>query len=604
MLDGKEYCLLGMTKTPTIQCLCILILRCSFLVMGTAQFADVSANQVDYLPHPSTDSRGFIDVWHLREEIVFLENHRVLEDTSDSCYSGSEDEADTDNSESPTPAKLLKSQREREQAEKYLEECLRKANLPFKKYQAMLIKFNLAWLPVIQKALAKGDAVAEVILLDCDTTNVIDRTGIESTCSEPSKAQHACARLAQIGFNPVLYHQFDELAGNCCHADRILELQEYLLDAIRNGYLGFSDMTLYKAIIVSADGDKVLNTKIQHNAALIEAATQEFPRAFGFGGELAYRLSNMELADAGFLKLALNRSVVKPASDALTWGPQKYFGQEQWTASSHFHRTSPAINLICPNGIYMTGACFKIVEGNDPEYAKEVATTFTNPQDPQLIDQNLEEDIKKLLDQGESRIRKYLQDDPRWAVFLIDRHVHHEFVPAKIKTGSLMIAPEWRGNWKLVKSYRIPINRTQYHSPDSMDESDYSGTMQIEQDGEITRATVRTRNSAINISPDVEGCMLRYSGSSPKNVEYLVRNARLDSALDYPPAEAFAPFSPDKRYRQVLMNCPGGELLGSDRVRFMFLAGDTLVEFSIEGMQGFPLAIRHFQRVIPTGPTP
>lgn len=62
----------------------------------------------------------------------------------------------------------------------------------------------------------------------------------------------------------------------------------------------------------------------------------------------------------------------------------------------------------------------------------------------------------------------------------------------------------------------------------------------------------------------------------------------------------FAPFDPKKRYKQVLVQCEAGESLENDRVRFLLLAGDTLVEVAAEQPYKASIFVRHYRRV-PTG---
>ena len=146
--------------------------------------------------------------------------------------------------------------------------------------------FNAAWLPALLGAAKKGDPVAEVILLRCDTTPLLDRTRYPSTCSGDRK--HAVRRLREIGFVPAIPLESepgfcdpgrcDEPAPNSAEI-----MQAIVLRAFRHGNFG---PTPYEAIRFFGEprNDPALQYRIARNAALIEAARQEVRRAFMYSG--------------------------------------------------------------------------------------------------------------------------------------------------------------------------------------------------------------------------------------------------------------------------------------------------------------------------------
>jgi hypothetical protein len=112
---------------------------------------------------------------------------------------------------------------------------------------------------------------------------------------------------------------------------------------------------------------------------------------------------------------------------------------------------------------------------------------------------------------------------------------------------------------------------------------------------------------------DVTDCTLRYSGgltyypqmtpsgqaATATTLGYFYAAGAAPSGGFFPDGqiqEAIAPFAPKKRFKQVLMQCDGAESADSDRLRFLLLAGDTLVEIGAEAPFGAKLAVRHYRR--------
>ncbi len=126
-----------------------------------------------------------------------------------------------------------------------------------------------------------------------------------------------------------------------------------------------------------------------------------------------------------------------------------------------------------------------------------------------------------------------------------------------------------------------------------------TGHASIRHDSDLVRMSVSAPD-AREPFPNVNDCTLRYSGGST----YLPDenpNDETNTALGYIDAAearaALAPLDRRKRYKHVLMKCAGAESLNSDRIRFLLLAGDSLVEIGYAGTPGQrQLAVRHYRR--------
>lgn len=153
--------------------------------MPSATAATTQAT-VQFRPHPVVDARGYIDVWALRRDVIAVEALTPITDEDRCSREGDPDEP-------PMSRQQLERQRREERA------CYASAARESELFQKAKIAFNRAWLPNIKAAIAKGDVVAEVIFLLCETTYVLDR-GEEATTCNQHKQTTAMARLQEIGF--------------------------------------------------------------------------------------------------------------------------------------------------------------------------------------------------------------------------------------------------------------------------------------------------------------------------------------------------------------------------------------------------------------------
>jgi hypothetical protein len=108
-----------------------------------------------------------------------------------------------------------------------------------------------------------------------------------------------------------------------------------------------------------------------------------------------------------------------------------------------------------------------------------------------------------VLAQIESSINRYLADDPRWGVFLLHRIGHHEWVPEGTESTTHVLDATWEGTWMLERETR-----------------DWTSPMK----SAVGRAAIKHSGDYFEISvaadqpeepfPNVEDCVLRYSGGS------------------------------------------------------------------------------------------
>lgn len=454
-----------------------------------------------FVPSPKVDARGYIDVWQLRSDVAEVEA-RETSDNPDGCYREGDPEG------KPPSAREAKRIALAEQA------CVEGVRLAFAVYRKIFASFNGAWLPIMREAIRRGDAVAEVILLQCDTTSAFDRSGIDSSCHpEPAVKARANERLAKIGFTPAYEPSFS-----------------------------YDDSR--RAFTLRRDGPGT-----------------------GWNTE-------------SFGSLRLNRKPLTPGR--LTWGSEAHAGG------------------------------------------------YSHPPDRRRPRGNIEE--------GEAYIDKYLKQDPRWAVFLLHRVGHHEWVPEGMKSTTHALNSEWVGIWQMergTKDWASPMEPRK-------------GRAIIKQNGEFTQITIDAEQATEPLL-NATDCTLRYSGGLTyrpeqsdiasvstilgyflptgahrlrvprEDIDRIHRQIRVpntNKALavneiltgtfwgNRTNKEAVAPFDPKKNYRQVLMQCGKAESDESSRLRFLLLAGDTLVEFGAEApyipwMQGDPdvtLHVRHYRR--------
>ena len=535
----------------------------AFLTASIHAGEALPAKVPDPAPQAKIDARGFIDVWQLRTDVAVVEALQASDDT-DRCYQEGDGDGDAP---PPTAAQILRDQKAEAR-------CLAKVKRDYEVYRQAFAKFNAIWLPAVREAMAKGDPVAEVIARLCDTTPALDRTNMESTCSEaPARRAIALQKLAATKFRPAfllasrqdnpVYHN-DRLPHEPRQKAVIQEMEEGLLD-IDGSYRGIDGN-----VVTERDS---LDDRIR--SVVIAEVDREAPRKWSVG-------------------LSIN---LKPTTSSyLTWGRAAHYGGG--------------------NGIY-TGPMWrssvqKVWVSRGPNGEKAISGRGVQP---------FEQMLRKLLASTEANIERYLKADPRWGVFLLQRIGHHEWVPQQATSRSQLIDASWLGTWTLEKwsdDWSTPMQSPPLQAILSSTgeltslAKPTSSYAVISRNGELTQITLRAQRTTETL-PNVSDCTLRYSGASTYLPElgpegqkstatllgYFYRNGGAPSGGFYDDCanrDAVAPFDPKKRYKQVLMQCQGAESAESDRVRFLLLAGDVLVEFGASAPYGKPLAVRHYRR--------
>lgn len=202
----------------------------------------------------------------------------------------------------------------------------------------------------------------------------------------------------------------------------------------------------------------------------------------------------------------------------------------------------------------------------------------------------------------ELAIDQLLQREPRWAAFLLTRVGRHEWVPQGTTSATGQLDAAWLGRWRLERGAE---NWTDPLQP-------MAGTADIHRVGEAFSITLHTGAGAP--LADATDCPLRYSGGltylpmlTGHGQQRADRTALGDFYLtgsgqgvsfdnDGAADAALAPLNTKKRYRQVLMQCEQAEADGNERVRFLLLSGDWLLEFATEAPDGRKLGVRHYRR--------
>lgn len=530
--------------------------RCGMLVVGLALCTLVQAAEQAAVPWqaaPKVDHRGYIDVWQLRADVAHVEA-RIASPDTDRCFSEGDPE------EPPPSAREIKRQLRQEAT------CVKKVERDYQGYQAVHAALNRAWIPILRVAIENGDLVAEVILRQCETTAVLDRSWIESTCDDKLERRAvAVERLNRIGFLPAtddaakLGPYWDNPLAEPGHRE-LKQLSE--LKKVRGGALGF-DKSLFHGGGNSAKTRADLD--LYQRWYMLEAVRQDAPRAFTFdpgSREVGWRTGYAEL-----------RLVRKPATPGyMTRGQMQHHGggNDVYTGPSYWRRG--AITVYGPD--------------QPDKLGREVVVAG-------MGNAKFDAKRKQLLAEIEANIDRYMAADPRWGVFLLKRIGHHEWVPQGTQSTTHKLDSAWLGQWVLEKEsfdWSQPMTAR-------------AGWAKIGSDGEYTRVTIEA-DSDIDPFLNLDGCLLRYSGG----MTFLPRTEpggaidATNTVLGYhhwdpPHPDAVAPFHPRKRYKQVLMQCANAEHPESARARFLFLVDDRLVEFGYGELSRSKLAVRHYRRL-------
>ncbi|MEJ2622392.1 MAG: hypothetical protein P8163_19720 [Candidatus Thiodiazotropha sp.] len=500
---------------------------------------------------PRADSRGFVNVWQLRKDVSTIEALTAY-DNEEQCHS----EGDPDQ---------LLSEKELQRIQQNSEVCIGEVKRAYGKYVKLKQTLNDVWLPILYSAIDKGDEVAEVIMRQCETTHVLMRNGIESTCdSSPVRRRRANQRLLEIGFIPAVDISEELLDDRGNSMAQRGQNQIAVMAKIKSGALG------YNRSLINMNGNTADDKTTFDNYfrwSLMEAIFQDAPRAFTF---------SPGYAEAGWLTsefttLRLNRKPLTPGY--LTRGPRLHYG------GGRSIYTGPYYWRFGPLEIYVSGNAFstKVVAG---------------PRNLKFLQQR-----EKLLAEIESNIDAYLSKEPRWAVFLLQRIGHHEWVPEGTSSETSKINYTWLGDWALTDVFNskrnnwIRVNESSNKTKARVSRKDGATFIALESDKPLSSPIA-----------DTSECQLRYSGGltylpAEDKEAAMSRETVLGYLSTYPIeglSEPLKPLHPKKRYKQVLMHCPEGESLDNQRTRYLLLAGETMIEVASD--KGAIEYIRHFKR--------
>jgi len=333
------------------------------------------------------DSRGFIDVWALRKDVIALSNMPLGQSE---CSQGlGDDEEAIPKTKKARLAYERKRRLEETLAHKEMMRCERQNTKQREKFEHQSAAFNKRWLPVLNRAMRLGDPVAEVVLRLCETTPLLDRKNIAADCSEAATDKDfARQRLEKIGFLPALHNY---TATN--HADDFRQRSDGCGqgDAAKSIECGMrADIARYKRILaVMRTG--YMAVAESWNTCQISGATPELDKL----AEECQRLMNlMTAASAG-----TNRFYAA--------GPIERGGE-------HLDRLTLARPILQGEpGVPKYGWEYDrrgLVTRNDRR-------TFSDPS----FQQNFYTELDKTVQEIGTNISNDLSKEPRWAIFLIER---------------------------------------------------------------------------------------------------------------------------------------------------------------------------------------
>lgn len=496
-----------------------------------------STQQIPALPVDQehlVDERGYINVFQLRGEVAKVEAFEAYDDT-DQCYpEGDPDEV--------TPSR--KEQLRRDKQEK---NCAKQIHAAFARYQALRASFNTKWQPVLREAIRLGDPVAEVIWRQCNTTPIIERSALASTCDDdPARRKEAALRLREIGFEAAFDDEGSQSPSGMMDQEASRKAcQARTLRQMEAGVYGGWTLDCHHGGNAPSSAEELVDIR---RAAVIDAASSLVRRSFTYmrrQGGMNYESHN---------QLRLNRKPLGIPTMA-------------WSANV-FNSGAPYTGVFDPawNG-------FKVYL----KYDKDREIIVGDSRDAQYLRM-----LYETLSRSELRIDYWLSHDPRWSVFLLNRRGHHEWEPAGMRSHLGALNLKWGGQWVLYKRFE------NFKSAEGHEKALLKIGVSKEQSiAQFEEASGRY------------ACELRYSGGNsiiPEN------NDPAATAIGYLPAlaeagaiEPFAPMSPHKAYKQVLVQCPQGEWPDNRNKRFLFLSENTLIE--VRQTEDSPIfAILHWRR--------
>lgn len=343
------------------------------------------AGSVDLKPYQAStevDSRGYINPWALQKAL-----NGIAELSKSTLACGSRHAVLT---EGLTGAELEKVQRKEKAA---FDQCEKKHIAKEKSYQDALSMLNATWLPVLKQATDQGDPVAEVMLRMCETTPLLNRVDVATDCSnnEPARS-YAKKRLETIGFEPALYHyKFPRLAGypydlngkvceekrgadggNLCRNKLTNARYEQMFAVMQTGVLNVLERLDCEYDIAGTDAGKQAFATCLYYSDLMRAVTILAPKFFVAPPD-----------HGGYDTLSLMRTQARQAFEPWLQGAADY---------SRFEPLKPRVSPI------------KWAEKPDAEYEAKFYGQ-----------------AHQILTKMSANIQQNLDQEPRWAVFILER---------------------------------------------------------------------------------------------------------------------------------------------------------------------------------------
>lgn len=326
------------------------------------------------------DARGYVNPWALQKTLNDIE-------AMPEVYCSSDQDVST---EGLTEAEIAKIKQKEKAA---FDQCNKKQTAQEQAYQDAVSRLNATWLPLLKQATDNGDPVAEVILRMCETAPLLNRENVAADCTKNEQARnYAQKRLETIGFEPALYHyKFPNLrgypydlfgkyceekrgtdGGNLCRNKLTNARYEQMFAVMQTGVLSVLERLDCEYDIAGTDDGKQAFATCLYYSDLMRAVTILAPKFFVAPPD-----------HGGYDTFSLMRTHTKQGFEPWLQGAADY---------RNFAPLKPRISPI------------KWAEKTDPEYeAKFYGQAY------------------RILKKMSANIQLNLDQEPRWAVFILER---------------------------------------------------------------------------------------------------------------------------------------------------------------------------------------
>jgi hypothetical protein len=334
------------------------------------------------------DTRGFIDVWMLREDVIALSSLPRGQNECSRSEGDDEDYLATLKTRMARLAYQRKHRKEEALARKAEDRCEADNLRQRKRFEQLHTAFNARWLPTLNNATKLGDPVAEIVLRLCETTPLLDRSEVAADCSgKPDDKAFARQRLEIIGFKPALHkytptahaedwHQRPTICGKRdnasseCSYRADIARYERILSVMRTGHLAVAESWNTCQIGGSTPELDILAEECQRLMNLmmaVSAGTNQF-----------YTVGSIDGGMEGLTQMSLQRPILRGDAGI----PRK-----EWPYDTR-----------------------GMVTRNDRR-------KFTDPDFQRKFYAELDKTVQEI----ETNIADDLLKEPRWAIFLVKR---------------------------------------------------------------------------------------------------------------------------------------------------------------------------------------